>query len=89
MKAEPEAIRGIITASLVIYLFGVMVSMWFLDLIAQQRAFALLLSSELVAFAMLIYVYKEASYDQVNKSWLFLGVIGMLFLVLEVITVSL
>ncbi len=89
MKGEPEAIRGIITASLVIYLFGVMVSMWFLDLIAQQRAFALLLSSELVAFAMLIYVYKEASYEQVNKSWLFLGVIGMLFLVLEVITVSL
>ncbi len=89
MKAEPEAIRGIITASLVIYLFGIMVSMWFLDLIAQQRAFALFLSSELVAFAMLIYLYKEASYDQVNKSWLFLGVIGMLFLVLEAITVSL
>ncbi len=89
MKAEPEATRGIITASLVIYLFGVMVSMWFLDLIAQQRAFALLLSSELVAFAMLIYLYKEASYEQVNKSWLFLGVIGMLFLVLEVLTVSL
>jgi plastocyanin len=60
----------------------VAVAMWSLDLIAQQRTFAFLLSAELVAFAMMVYLYYEENPKELSKRWLFAGAASIALLML-------
>jgi uncharacterized cupredoxin-like copper-binding protein len=64
---------GLIATLLVIFIVVVGVMMWSLDLVAQQRTFAFFLSAELLAFAMLVYLYYEESPREIRKRWLFTG----------------
>jgi hypothetical protein len=53
---------------------------WTLDLVAAQRAFGFLLGADLIAFAMLVYVYDRNSDKDVNWNLLLIGsaIIAML-----------
>jgi hypothetical protein len=56
--------------------------MWSLDLIAQQRTFAFLLSTELISFAMLVYLYYGETPKEISRRWLFSGALALAVVVL-------
>lgn len=73
---------GFIAALLLIFIIVVAVTMWSLDLIAQQRTFAFLLSAELIAFAMLVYLYYGETPKDISRRWLFSGAVALAVVVL-------
>jgi uncharacterized cupredoxin-like copper-binding protein len=73
---------GLLSTLLLIFIVVVGIEMWLLDLIAQQRTFAFLLSAELVAFGMLVYLYYEESPRELSRRWLFTGSAALAVLVL-------
>jgi plastocyanin len=73
---------GLIAGLLLIFIIVVAVTMWTLDLIAQQRTFAFLLSAELIAFAMLVYLYYGENPKEISRRWLFSGAVALAVVVL-------
>jgi len=73
---------GLIAVLLLIFIIVTAVTMWTLDLIAQQRTFAFLLSAELIAFAMLVYLYYGETPKEVSRQWLFSGALALAVVVL-------
>ncbi len=73
---------GLIAVLLLIFIIVTAVTMWSLDLIAQQRTFAFLLSAELIAFAMLVYLYYGETPKEVSRRWLFAGSAALAVVVL-------
>jgi uncharacterized cupredoxin-like copper-binding protein len=73
---------GFIAVLLLVFIIVTAVTMWTLDLIAQQRTFAFLLSAELIAFAMLVYLYYVETPKDISRRWLFGGVIALAVAVL-------
>lgn len=52
---------------------SILIYLWILDLVALQRVFGAMLGSELVIFAMLVYVYYKPSLTLPTINWLLLG----------------
>jgi plastocyanin len=73
---------GLIAVLLLIFIIVAAVTMWTLDLIAQQRTFAFLLSAELIAFAMIVYLYYVETPKDISRRWLFGGAIALAVAVL-------
>ncbi|HTY75121.1 MAG TPA: cupredoxin domain-containing protein [Candidatus Nanoarchaeia archaeon] len=67
---------------LVVFMIIVAVSIWLLDLIAQQREFGLLASAEFVAFAMLAGIYYEDNPQNISTKWLAGGFAAIALLVI-------
>ena len=87
MKLDQEAVKYPVAWVLVSFLVMIAAYLWLIDLFSMQRVFGVLLASELVAFAMLVYVHSKQSFSKVSKLWLLLGsmvVAGFLFLALTV-----
>jgi hypothetical protein len=73
---------GLIAILLLVFIIIAGVTMWTLDLVAQQRTFAFLLSAELIAFAMLVYLYYAETPKDVSRRWLLAGAIAIAVVVL-------
>jgi plastocyanin len=73
---------GFIAVLLLVFIVVTAVTMWTLDLIAQQRTFAFLLSAELIAFAMIVYLYYVETPKDISRRWLFAGAIALAVVVL-------
>jgi hypothetical protein len=73
---------GLIAILLLVFIIIAGVTMWTLDLVAQQRTFAFLLSAELIAFAMLVYLYYVETPKDVSRRWLLAGAIAIAVVVL-------
>ena len=73
---------GFIAVLLLVFIVVTAVTMWTLDLIAQQRTFAFLLSAELIAFAMMVYLYYVETPKDISRRWLFAGAIALAAVVL-------
>ena len=73
---------GFIAVLLVILMAVIAVTMWTLDLVAQQRTFAFLLSAELIAFAMVVYLYYGETAQEVSRRWLITGAIAIAVVVI-------
>ena len=71
-----------IAVLLLVFIVVTAITMWTLDLIAQQRTFALLLSAELIAFAMMVYLYYVETPKDISRRWLFAGAIALAAVVL-------
>ncbi len=60
--------------------------LWLIDLVSQQRIFGFLLSSALIAFSILVYLYRVVSTNEyemkLNKLWVSMGVAAIAVLVL-------
>jgi uncharacterized cupredoxin-like copper-binding protein len=67
---------------LLIVIIAIGFVMWSLNLVAQQRTFAFLLSAELIAFAMLVYLYYVENLKDVSKDWLAIGSASLIVLIL-------
>lgn len=81
MKRAGDPLR-LIAFFLVIFLVVIGISIWLLDFIAQQRVFGFLVSAELVAFALLVYLYYEETPADIDRKLLFSGFAAMGVLVL-------
>lgn len=68
---------GFIAVLLVILMAVIAVTMWTLDLVAQQRTFSFLLSAELIAFAMVVYLYYGETTQEISRRWLFTGAVAL------------
>ena len=88
MNVEDEGVRTTISILLLVFLVVMAAYMWSLDLVASQRVFSVLLSAELVAFSMLIYISAEPGYNKVNKIWLAIGYFILALLLSASITVA-
>jgi hypothetical protein len=88
MNVEDEGVRTTISILLLVFLVAVAAYIWSLDLVASQRVFGVLLSAELVAFSMLIYISAEPGYNKVNKIWLSIGYFILALLLSASITVA-
>jgi hypothetical protein len=73
MGFDSETIRALILWSMMAFLLVLTPYLWFIDLLTRQKTFALLLSAELAAFSMLIYVATKPDYDSLKKSWMLTG----------------
>jgi len=78
---------GLIATLLVIFIVVIGVVMWSLDLVAQQRTFAFLLSAELVAFAMLVYLYYAETPREISRRWLATGSVALAVVILLAVAV--
>jgi lysylphosphatidylglycerol synthetase-like protein (DUF2156 family) len=78
---------GLIATLLVIFIVVIGVVMWSLDLVAQQRTFAFLLSAELVAFAMLVYLYYAETPREISRRWLVTGSVALAVVILLAVAV--
>ena len=81
MKKNTDSLR-LIAIFLLIFLIVLGVSIWLLDLVAQQRTFGFLLGAELVAFALLVYLYYEENPHEIDKRLLSVGFASILILVI-------
>ena len=81
MKRTGEGL-GLIAVFLLIFILVVGVTIWLLDLIAQQRVFGLLAAAEFVAFGLLVYLYYEETPKDVSRKWLLSGFVALAALIL-------
>jgi hypothetical protein len=87
MRLSPEGIRGLVTTAILAFLLVVTGYLWFIDLLANQRTFAVLLGAELVAFAVLIYVSTKPSYSDISRAWMLIGCITIAIMLVSAIAV--
>jgi len=84
-----EGLRGIASFLLLCFIVAIAAYLWLIDLFAGQRVFGLLLGAVLLAFSMLIYVYRKPSYGEMSKPVLIVGYIALAMLLSLSIAVSL
>jgi hypothetical protein len=86
LKLDSETVRGLISGSLLSFMIVTAAILWLVNLLAQQRVFGALLSAELMAFSMLVYVSGKRSYRQLSRPVLLIGcaILG-LFLLLAIL----
>ncbi len=80
MKRTSDPLRSI-AIFLLIFLVVVGIAIWFLDFVSQQRVFGFLMSAELIAFALLVYIFYEQN-PGVSKKLLTAGFVALGILVL-------
>jgi len=88
MELDSESIRALMTWSLMAFLVAVTPYLWFIDLLSRQRTFALLISTELAAFSLLIYIATKPNYSSLKKAWILVGCIALVVLLLLSIAVQ-
>ncbi len=75
-----EGAGYLISVLLLCFIAVVAAYLWSIDLLTEQRLFGVLLSAVLLAFSMLIYVYRKPSYREMSKLLLVLGYLGLVIL---------
>jgi hypothetical protein len=85
LKIDDDMIRYTVETLLAASAATITVYLWFLNLVANQRTFGAMIGSELVIFAMMIYIYRKPSLTGTTNSWLLFGcATAALFLLLAV-----
>ncbi len=79
MKRTSDPLRSI-AIFLLTFLIVVGIAIWFLDFVSQQRVFGFLMSAELIAFALLVYIFYEEN-PGVSKKLLTAGFVALAVLV--------
>jgi hypothetical protein len=80
--------RNLISVLLLCFLVAVSAYLWVVDMASGQRVFGILMSGVLLAFSMLIYVYRNSSYERLNKTLLMVGYLALILLLSLGIAVS-
>ena len=82
MSAGQERLREILSASMLALIAVLTFSLWTLDTFTMQSTFGALLGAELVAFAMMGYVYLKPTYAEIRKGWFLAGCVLLTALLL-------
>ena len=73
MKPDKDILRYSVAILLATAAASIVVYLWILDLVSLQRVFGALLGSELVIFAMIVYIYYKPTLTTESNNWLLLG----------------
>ena len=73
MKLDKDILRYTVATILATAAASILVYLWILDLASLQRVFGALLGSELVIFAMVVYIYYKPTLTAESNNWLLLG----------------
>ncbi len=85
MNPDDDIVRYSVATLLATAAASILVYLWILDLISFQRVFGAMLGSELVIFAMIVYIYYKPILTVANSNWLLIGcVIAATFLLVAV-----
>ena len=85
MKSDENIVRYSVAILLATAAASIAAYLWILDLVSLQRVFGAMLGSELVIFAMVVYVYYKPALTVASSNWLLLGcVIAASFLLIAV-----
>lgn len=85
MKFDDQMVRYTVETLFAVAATTLMVYLWFIDQLANQRAFGALIGAGLVIFAMMIYAYFKPSLTGTSNSWLLAGcVTASVFLLMAV-----
>ena len=85
MKPDDDIVRYSVATLLATAAASILVYLWILDLISFQRVFGAMLGSELIIFAMVVYIYYKPTLTLENSNWLLLGcVVAAAFLLVAV-----
>jgi hypothetical protein len=75
-----EGVRSLLSILLLCFQIAIAAYLWVVDLFNGQRVFGVLVSAMLLAFCMLIYVYRKPSYKELSKSLLLIGYLALALL---------
>jgi len=85
MKPDDDIVRYSVATLLATAAASILVYLWILDLISFQRVFGAMLGSELIIFAMVVYIYYKPTLTVETSNWLLLGcVVAAAFLLVAV-----
>jgi hypothetical protein len=70
---KTQQVRRVLALALLAFLVTVTISLYLIDLVNGQRAFGFLLSADLLAFTMLVYVYDRENDEEINWAQLLIG----------------
>jgi peptidoglycan/LPS O-acetylase OafA/YrhL len=85
VKPDKDIIRYSVATLLSTAAASILVYLWIVDLVSLQRVFGALLGSELIIFAMVVYIYYKPTLTTASNNWLLLGcVIAATFLLVAV-----
>jgi hypothetical protein len=85
MKPDDNIVRYSVAMLLATAAASILVYLWILNLVSFQRVFGAMLGSELVIFAMIVYIYYRPTLSVSNSNWLLVGcVIAASFLLIAV-----
>jgi len=85
VKSDENIVRYSVAILLATAAASIAAYLWILDLVSLQRVFGAMLGSELVIFAMVVYVYYKPALTVASSNWLLLGcVIAASFLLIAV-----
>ena len=73
MKPDEDVVRYSVATLLATAAASIAVYLWILDLVSLQRVFGAMLGSELVIFAMVVYIYYKPTLTVASNNWLLLG----------------
>ncbi len=73
MRADAATLASVTEAVVVLLAGTIAVAAWSLDSVTSQRVIGALLSAELVAFSMAIYVYYRPPTMNAGAGWLLTG----------------
>ncbi len=85
---EEDQVRYVTSMLLVVLMAVIGVGLWSVDLLTMQGVFGTLLSAELMAFAMLSYLYSKPSLHEVRTSWVVAGLASLVVFLIVGLTVS-
>lgn len=63
----------VLASGLVLVAIAIAVDLWFVDQLAAQQVVGIMMATELVAFAMLSYLYYKPDFSKVSGLWLLIG----------------
>ena len=72
-----ESVRSILSVLLLCFLVVAAAYLWIVDPFSGQRIFGVLVSAMMLAFSMLLYVYRKPSYKELSKPLLLIGYLAL------------
>jgi hypothetical protein len=88
MRLDSEGVRALVSTSILSFVLAVTAYLWFIDLLSNQRTFAVLLGAELVSFSLFIYVSTKPRFADINRAWMLISCITIALLLLSAIAVQ-
>jgi hypothetical protein len=73
VKPDEAIVRYSVITLLATAAASIAAYLWILDLVTLQRVFGAMLGSELVIFAMIVYIYYKPIITTESSNWLFVG----------------
>jgi hypothetical protein len=73
LRFKENDTKVMLGSALLLVTIAISVDLWFVDQLASQRVVGVLMATELVAFAMVCYLYYRQTFSELSGLWLLIG----------------